>query len=418
MRIGIECLRADPDYVGGLNTYILGLLDGFAAAGGGHRFQLYATDRNRKLFARYEALPNFELVAFDGRWLRLRQKICRAALLGPPEFYRRTSDRLFRSIREIMEAGSDLIYTPTVSLLCFNYRKPTLLSMHDIQHLHYPEFFSWPQRLSRKTTYSLSARSAVCFQASSEFIRQDMLAHFPGVSPEQIAVIPEGVKLEDFSTLCDGRALEQYKLSERFLFLPAQLWPHKNHITVLQALRRIEQLHGVKIPLVMTGAKYSAAPALFRFLAEQRMHQVRYLGKVPFPDLVALYQRTVLVLSPSLYESNSLPVLEAAAAGTAVIASKIPPNEELARTLHLNLFVPLAVEELAALIFRLWQDDGTLRTQAAHNRSQVTRFSWENAARQYLSLMERIANSSLPRTGAAECSSHCSVVAHVSTTVT
>jgi glycosyltransferase involved in cell wall biosynthesis len=392
MRIGIECLRADPDYVGGLNTYILGLLDGFAAAAGGHCFQLYTTDRNHKLFARYEALPNFELVTFDGRWFRRRQKICRAALLGAPEFYRRISGRLFNSIREIMEAGSDLIYTPTVSLLCFNYRKPTLLSMHDIQHLHYPEFFNWPQRRSRKITYGLSARSAVCFQASSEFIKQDMLAHFAAISPEQIAVIREGVKLEDFSTPCDTGALEQYKLPERFLFLPAQLWPHKNHITFLQALRRIEQVQGVKIPLVMTGAKYSAAPAIFRFLAEGKMHHVRCLGKVPFEELVALYQRAALAISPSLYESNSLPVLEAAAAGTAVIASKIPPNEELARTLQLNLFEPLAIEELAELIFRLWQDEAICRVQAAHNRSQIARFSWENAARQYLSLMERIAN--------------------------
>jgi glycosyltransferase involved in cell wall biosynthesis len=125
------------------------------------------------------------------------------------------------------------------------------------------------------------------------------------------------------------------------------------------------------------------------------MHHVRCLGKVPFEELVALYQRAALAISPSLYESNSLPVLEAAAAGTAVIASKIPPNEELARTLQLNLFEPLAIEELAELIFRLWQDEAICRVQAAHNRSQIARFSWENAARQYLSLMERIANPGL-----------------------
>src|ERR1700692_4082763 len=135
MRVGIDCLRADPRYVAGLNTYILGLLGGFAAAGGNHRFQIYLTDRNRKLFARYEALPNFEVVAFDGRSFRMRQRISRAALLSrSPESYRRMSARVFKAIRQRMDAGSDLIYTPTVSLLCFDHRKPTLLSMHDIQH--------------------------------------------------------------------------------------------------------------------------------------------------------------------------------------------------------------------------------------------------------------------------------------------
>jgi glycosyltransferase involved in cell wall biosynthesis len=397
VRIGIDCLRADPGYVGGLNTYILGLLGGFAAAAGQHRFQLYLTDRNRKLFARYEASPNFEMVAVNGRSFRVRQSICRAALLSRrPEWYRQMSARVFKPIREIMEAGSDLIYTPTVSLLCFDHRKPTLLSMHDIQHLHYPEFFSWPRLRSRKITCGLSARSARYFQASSEFIKQDMLAHFPNISSGQIAVIPEGVDLEVFSTRRGALPLEPYQLPDRFLFLPAQLWPHKNHLTVLRALDRLDKRHGVKIPLVMTGSRYSAAPAIFRFLAEQRMDYVRYLGTVPLEDLVALYQRAALVISPGLYESNSLPVLEAAAASTAVIASNIPPNQELAETLRLNLFDPADEEELAQLIFRLWRNVGTCQEQATHNRQQVARFSWENAARQYLAWIERIGNASLP----------------------
>jgi glycosyltransferase involved in cell wall biosynthesis len=397
MRIGIECLRADPGYVGGLNTYILGLLDGLAAAGSGHSFQLYVTDGNRRLFARYEAAANFELAVLDGASFRLRQSMCRAALLAPgEELYRRMSARLFEPLREIMDGGSDLIYTPAVSLLCFDHRKPTLLSMHDIQYLHYPEFFSWPRRRSRKITCVLSAACASHFQASSEFIKHDMLSHFPSISPEQITVIPEGVTLEDFSTPRDASVLERYNLPPRFLFLPAQLWPHKNHSTVLGALCRLEQRHGVRIPLVMTGARYSAAPTIFRFLRVHRMDYVRYLGTVPFDDLVALYQQAALVISPGFYESNSLPILEAAAAGTAVIASKIPPNEELADSLQLNLFEPHDDQELAALIFELWQDEGVCREQAAHNRDHIARFSWGNAARQYLSLMEKIGNAFRP----------------------
>ncbi len=396
MRIGIDCLRVDPGYVGGLNTYIMGLLDGLATVGGGHRFQLYVTHGNRKRFARYEALSNFAVRAFDGRSFRTRQRICRAALLAPgAELYRKMSGQLFESWRETMDAGSDLIYTPTVSLLCFDHRRPTLLSMHDIQYLHYPEFFRWPERRSREVTCGLSALHANYFQASSQFIKRDMLDHFPGLLPEQITVIPEGVNLEDFSLPRPAAVLAPYHLEERFLFLPAQLWPHKNHRTVLQALSLLEQRHGVRIPLVMTGARYSAAPAIFRFLAERRMDYVRYLGVVPFEDLVALYQRSAFVLSPGLYESNSLPVLEAAAAGRAVIASRIPPNQELAHSLALNLFDPADEEELAQLIFELWNDAGTCREQAAHNREPVARFTWENTARQYLSLMERILSPGL-----------------------
>ena len=391
MRIGIDCLRADPGYTGGLNTYILGLLSGFAAVGDRHAFQLYLTDANRRLFAAFEDRENFEFVEMKANSFRLRQALCRAALLSFDEnLYRLWSGQLFAAVRDRMEADSDLIYTPTVSLLCFNHRKPTLLSMHDMQYLHYPQFFSWLQRRSRAFTCALSARSASHFQASSRFIERDMLSCFPGIARHQISVIPEGVNRNEFASAQPDAAVSAYCPEGRFLLLPAQLWPHKNHITVLRALFDIEHGHGIKIPLLMTGAKYSAASGIFRFLSEHPMPHDRYLGIVPFQSLVALYQRAALVISPGLYESNCLPVLEAAAAGTAVIASRIPPNEELAQTLRLNLFDPLNQRDLAERLLWLWRNPDACREQASFNREAVARFSWENSARQYLRVMEQM----------------------------
>jgi glycosyltransferase involved in cell wall biosynthesis len=408
MRIGVDCLRADPGYVGGLNTYIHGLLGGFAAVGGRHRFQLYVTDENQGAFARYATEENFEVFAVHGRGLRWRQNLCRTGLLARnPDCYRRMSGWLFRPMRQWMEAGSDLIYTPTVSLLCFDHRKPTLLSMHDIQYLHYPEFFSWPERRSREITCALSARNATYFQASSQFIKRDLLAHFPEISPQQIAVIPEGVNLAGFSAPRGSGVVERHGLPDRFLFLPAQLWPHKNHLTVLGALRQLRLEQGVEIPLVMTGARYSAAPNIFRYVKAEQMNYVRYLGIVAFDELVELYQRAALVVAPGLYESNSLPVLEAAAAGTAVIASRIPPNQELAQVLHLNLFDARDEPALAGLILELWRDPESCRAQAAHNRAQVVRFSWENAARQYLGWIERMGNSNASPDAASPAARGC-----------
>jgi glycosyltransferase involved in cell wall biosynthesis len=221
-----------------------------------------------------------------------------------------------------------------------------------------------------------------------------MLANYRQISPEQIEVIPEGVNLREFSFPRDTAPLViRYELPERFLFLPAQLWPHKNHLTVLKALKRIEERHGYQIPLVLTGAKYAGASAIFKFLAEHKMDYVRYLGRVTFDDLVGLYQSASFLVSAGLYESNSLPVLEAAAAGTPIIASDIPPNRELEATLQLNLFDPLNVEQLAQLVMRLWGEREGAAEQASHNRTQIVAYSWENVARKYLQFLDRIAVS-------------------------
>jgi glycosyltransferase involved in cell wall biosynthesis len=395
MQIGINCLQIDPAYAGGVNTYTLGLLEGFTATRNGCRIQLYVTEANSHLFEKFRENGHFAMTVIDERRLALRKNICRAALLsGSRKFYKFANDLSFENVRKLMDSGTDIVYTPTVVLQCFNGRKPTVLSMHDIQHVHYPEFFSRARRLSRKITYGLSAHHASYFQASSHFIKEDLLAHFGGISPDQIEVIPEGVRIEEFAA---PRPVEplivRYGLAERFLFFPAQLWPHKNHMTVLKALKRIETTQRLKIPLVMTGAKFSAAPQIFKFIAEQSMEYVSYLGKVPFGDVVALYQQAAFLVTAVLYESSSLPILEAAAAGTPIIASKTPPNEEIARVLRLNLFDPLDTDELARLILALWNDEKTASAQTAYNREHIGFYSWENAARKYLQFFQRIVNS-------------------------
>ena len=394
MRIGIDCLRIDPSFVGGLNTYTLGLLDGFAAAGNGHQFELYVSRLNHHLFSKFADRKGFELVVVDSQFQEVRSTLCRAILLSrSPKLYELVSNLAFRNLRAMMDASSDIIYTPAVVLQSFNSRKPTVLSMHDIQHVHYPQFFDWSRRLGRKITYALSARHADYFHASSHFVRCDLMMHFPEIRPERIEVIPGGVNVAELSARIDPAvSLEQYILPDRFLLYPAQLWPHKNHITVLRALKRIEERDGLQIPLVMTGARYSAASQVLRFIAEESMNYCFYLGKVPFRVLVALYQRAAFLLMPTLYEASSLPVLEAAAAGTPIIASRTPPHEELGEVLQMNLFHPLDVEALSRLILDLWKDRTTPSSQAAYNRENIAFYSWENTARKYLQLFARIVN--------------------------
>jgi glycosyltransferase involved in cell wall biosynthesis len=386
MRIGINCLNLSPSFVGGLNTFAQGLLNGFASVAQQHHFRLYATTRNQRLFQALWGKNNFEIVALDDWMIAAKKSLCRASLvLASDSLFKSVSDRVFRDVRSMIDKDNDILYIPSVVLQSFDSRIPTVLSMHDIQHLHYPQFFSRPRRLSRRITYGLSARYANFFQASSEFIKTDLLAHFKSISPHQISVIPEGVRLKDFAKSADSSTLnEKYALPQKFLLYPAQLWPHKNHLLLLRALKNIETKRSLRIPLILTGGKYTAASAVLGYVAEQSMGYVSYLGKVPFDDLVALYQRAAFLVMPSLHESNSLPILEAAAAGTPIIASRIPPNEELARVLDVNLFDPLNSEELEAVLLRLWEDGLTPASQIRKNRERISLYSWENAAQQYL----------------------------------
>lgn len=388
MRIGVNCLNNQPLFVGGVNTFTCGLLQGLAARRNGHQFSLFVTSRNQYLVDSFKSLNGFEIIVLADRDRVLRDSLCRLALLSHSErVYEFTSNRILRRVREIIEADVDVTYTPSTVLRYFNHRKPAILSMHDIQHIHYPQFFSWARKLSRRVTYGLSARHATFLQASTEFIKRDLLRHFHYLREEQVAVIPEGVCIEEFAAPRDTASVcRKYRLPERFVIYPAQLWPHKNHTTLLRALNEIELAYGLRVPLVLTGGKVTDAPAVARFIVEKSMDFVFDLGQVPFADLIALYQKASFLVMPSLHESSSLPILEAAAAGTPIIASSIPPCEELARTLDMNLFPPLDVAALGRLIRTLWSDEKTASAQVAHNREAIKAYSWENAAEKFLNL--------------------------------
>ena len=89
MRIGINCLEVNPSFVGGVNTYVTGLLDGFAAVANGCKFQLFVTTANQSFFSKYAQNPHFETVVLKNESFLLRKNLCRATLFSQSEGIRK-----------------------------------------------------------------------------------------------------------------------------------------------------------------------------------------------------------------------------------------------------------------------------------------------------------------------------------------
>lgn len=394
MRVGINCLRIYPGYSGGVNSFTFGLLDGFMRVGGQHEFTIFVTHWNREIFERYATVANFAVVEVDeadhgklrALHRRLPLQVKRRLPSNAPGVY---SSRPAETLRR----HSDVLYVPYVPpprLFPFP-STPTVYSIHDIQQVHFPEFFTPEELVEREVAFAKCVEHAAAVQASSRAMRDEFCEHFAQLSEDNVAVIPEGVDIGLFSrrrSKLDVRA--KYGLPEAFLFTPAQLWPHKNHQTTLRALKRLRE-RGLVVPWVLTGAEYSAARAIFDLVAGEDLgEQVFYLGVVPFDDIVALHQSARLLVTASLYESSSIPILEAAAAGTPIVASRIPAHEEMAEQLEMRLFEPTDDADLALVLEEAWTAEETNRAQVAANRAGVERYSWDNAARMYLELFERL----------------------------
>ena len=94
-------------------------------------------------------------------------------------------------------------------------------------------------------------------------------------------------------------------------------------------------------------------------------------------------QFQLILITAVLYESSSLPIIEAAASGLPIIASNTPPNIEMSKFLTMNLFDPNNVDELEAILFNCW-NDSEIQKQSESNKINVKRYSWNRIAKEYM----------------------------------
>jgi len=386
LKIGINCLSIKPRFVGGVSTFTFGLINGLIALDNDNIYQIYVNKQNVHLFNRYYDKTNVEIILCK-EYNVFKKIISNITLLVFPIWlYKLINNKLFSGLEELMDGRSDLIYTPTPTLINYTNRKPTLVSMHDIQHFHFPAYFSFIKLMHRKTNYLLTAEYSDYLQASSNFIKKDFLHHYPFLNSSKIIMINEGVIIDDFK-ITRSKAIENckdYKLPEEFIFYPAQLWYHKDHITVLKAIRIIREKYTLKINLVLTGEKFSASKIIFKYINRYSLQdQVFYLGKIPFKDIVSIYSLSKYFITATLYESSSLPVLEAASSGTAIIASDTHPNKEMSQILDMNLFKTKNETSLSEVIMKVWNNRALRENQIKNNWNNINRYAWSNIAHNY-----------------------------------
>lgn len=399
MKIGIALYHINPQVTKGVTVYALNVVEAFGKIDKKNKYFLLIRPENAESFQKY-AVDNFEIVAIKSFGNKVRRKISyflqNYVLIFPAlNILYEISDKFFNNdlVCEVDSLKLDALYFPSGALFPISLKTKSVVSIHDIQYDHFPNFFSLFERLGRKEAHKASVKKARYIQASSRFVGQDFIRYFK-CNPEKVVLVRDGVDnafnpipLNHEQTI---NLREKYNLPEKFLFYPAQHWLHKNHITVLKAIRKLKE-DGKEIHLVLTGSAKSSSVNLKKEAEKLYIqNQVVFVGNVSFKDLVNLYKIADIVCVASLHESNSLPLIEALASGTATLASDIEPNIEINSNNAITIFEQLNPLDLAEKINKLFYNDELKKENVIKGFELAKNYSWENTAKNYILLFEKI----------------------------
>jgi glycosyltransferase involved in cell wall biosynthesis len=394
MRVGVYLVGLDPAYSGGMKTYAVGLINGLIRGSRACDVVVFVNDEARSEVESRIDRNDVNFVSVSIQRGRVAERV--SWLLGVEALHVAVRNRRTRRVADLIGRHCDVVLFPLSYLGAYRLPVPSIVSFHDLQHEKFPGFFTWRELRARRMLFGATFRYASLIQASSEAMKAEALRIYGDrLGAERIAVIPEGVDFAAFAAEPGVDPRKEYALPPEFLFYPAQIWHHKNHLRLLEALYLLRSRAGTRIPLVLTGAEYEAAPAVRRFIADRGLgDQVFLLGVVPYATLRGLYRQAAYILSASLHESSCLPVLEAAASGSPLLVADIPANRESARVFKLRLFDPLDVENIAAVLSEAWAGRRANDAISEENRDAARRFDWTAIANMYLEKAEQLLMSS------------------------
>jgi alpha-1,3-rhamnosyl/mannosyltransferase len=202
-----------------------------------------------------------------------------------------------------------------------------MLTVHDLQYLTHPRYFSSARLAYLRWMMPRSVRRAAVVAVPSAFVRGTVIDAF-GADPDRVVVVPHGVPATPpADPLAIENARRRYGLGARqYLVYPAITHPHKGHAALLGMMAALDG----DVALVLVGGPGAADADVATAINDRGLAgRVVRTGRIPDSDRDALIAGAAALVFPSEYEGFGAPLVEAMALDTPVVASAQPAVREV-----------------------------------------------------------------------------------------
>lgn len=350
-------------------------------------YEIDSTSASKKFPCLPKCIENKTIITFSKSRSLDRRLMSLISLFGPSKILNKY---LFSKI-ELLE-GFDFFLVPYIETIPHLFLgKPFIFTLHDLQEKHFPYFFSAKERFLRQLANRILCLKAKHILCESHFVKNDIIENFQ-VQPDKITVCQAPpLKLYDLNLINPAnfdQVRKRYNIKLPYIFYPAQFWPHKNHLNLLEAFKRISLKYSDLI-LVLCGAELSAASTVRKKIKQLDLEsKVLLLGYVPDEDLPYLYKMSLFLIMPSLYESISIPIYEAFSLEVPVCASNTGAIPQQVGGAAL-LFQPKNIEDIYSKIKILLEDKNKRESLAKMGKRRLDQLNHKNFGAHILRLIEQ-----------------------------
>ena len=325
MHIGIDLLWVRPGICGGTESYIRNLMSGFALYDDKNKYTLFVAEDNADSFKHYEKNDNMAL------------HICPVKCASQPKRILWENLHLDKTARKV---GVDVMFIPVYSKPRSNGKIPYVSVIHDLQALHYPEYFSFARRCFLKYSWKRTCKKSAKVVTISEYCKKDMIQNYPYVKDKAYTIynpiISDG-KTADFTEL-----EQKYQIHKNgYFYCVSSMLPHKNIKTVLQVMGQWEG--DEKLVLSGVGQKNDDFRAILQEYGIE--DKVVLTGFVSDAWRDSLYENCKLFLFPSVFEGFGMPPIEAMRKGKRVVMTRKSCLEEVTQGKAVYVDEPFDADE-------------------------------------------------------------------------
>ncbi|MCX5695170.1 MAG: glycosyltransferase family 1 protein [Candidatus Omnitrophica bacterium] len=276
----------------------------------------------------------------------------------------------FLNPSDLALAVSRLNYIFTIWDLCF------------LDFMEFPEVYANREFERRNSLYRFALPKAVKVIADSEFTKRNIIKKYcldearvvslPLLSSVGINVVEQ----ENHAGYINIR--KKYNINGKYIFYPAQFWPHKNHIYILEGLKLLKEKYEMIIHVIFAGSDKGNLSFILRKAEEFGIaDQIHYVGFVGDNELPYLYTQALALVMPTYFGPTNLPPLEAFKLGCPVLYSDLPGLNEQVKdaALLLDLNNP---ESLCKGLLKVLNDTASIDTLIKNGKKKIEALENEN----------------------------------------